>query len=154
AGPAARGTTRRPAPRPNGPRARRSNAARGRDARAPDRAIDAGRSTWRIAGDLAVMFLLASSLRALLSPGIALPGGFAAAAATGPALASATDNLPAAAVVHPAGGAAPWPAILAMSIGANLFLTGSVATVLCRRLAREAGAPFSLVRSALLGLTL
>jgi Na+/H+ antiporter NhaD/arsenite permease-like protein len=48
----------------------------------------------------------------------------------------------------------PWTAILAMSIGANLSLTGSVATVICRRLAHESGARFSLSTFTIVGVTL
>ena len=69
-------------------------------------------------------------------------------------LASAVDNLPAAAVVHGGAGLGPWTAILAMSIGANVFLIGSVATVISRRLAAESGARFSLATFTLIGVAL
>jgi arsenical pump membrane protein len=105
----------------------------------------------RIAMDLVAMFLLASGLRALWSGGVRLPGGFATQTVAGSALASAADNLPVSTVVHAGRGLGPWTAILAMSMGANLFLTGSVATVLCRRLSREGGVAFSPRRFALVG---
>ncbi|HEY1330864.1 MAG TPA: hypothetical protein VGH10_05250 [Actinomycetota bacterium] len=109
----------------------------------------------RIAMDLGAMFLLASGLRTFLPAGLTLPGGFATQVLAASALASAADNLPAAAVVHGGGGAiGPWAAILAMSAGANLFVVGSVATVLCRRLARESGAAFSVWRFTAVGVAL
>jgi arsenical pump membrane protein len=104
--------------------------------------------------DLAAMFFIASGLRAFLTGGITLPGGFALQMATGGALASVFNNLPAAALVHAGTGAGPWPAILAMGAGSNLLITGSVATVICRRLAREAGAHLSVLRLSAIGLTL
>jgi Na+/H+ antiporter NhaD/arsenite permease-like protein len=39
-------------------------------------------------------------------------------------------------------------------IGPNLFLTGSVATVICRRIAREGGADLDPLRFTLVGLAL
>ena len=74
--------------------------------------------------------------------------------ATGSLLASGIDNLPAAAAVAPVGAAGRWAAILAMSIGTNLLITGSVATVLARRIARDAGVAFDAARSMLLGVVL
>ena len=50
------------------------------------------------------------------------------------------NNLPAAAALRPAGTAGLWAAILATAIGPGLLLTGSVATLICRRIARDAGA--------------
>lgn len=108
----------------------------------------------RIAIDLAAMFLIAAGLRAIWSTGITLPGGFAAQTLTGSALASAANNLPIAAVVHGGAGLGPWTAILAMSMGANLFFIGSVATVISRRLATESGARFSLATFTLVGIGL
>ena len=48
----------------------------------------------------------------------------------------------AAAAWHPAGVLGLWAAILATAIGPNLIITGSVATVICRRVTGDAGAPF------------
>jgi arsenical pump membrane protein len=108
----------------------------------------------RIAVDLVAMFLIASGLRAIWATGITLPGGFALQTVAGSVLASAADNLPSAAVVHGGVGLGPWTAILAMSVGANLFLIGSVATVISRRLATESGARFSLATFTLIGAVL
>jgi arsenical pump membrane protein len=111
-------------------------------------------SLGRIATDVAAMFLVASGLRAIWTAGVTLPGGYALQTITGSAMASAADNLPIAAIVHGGAGLGPWTAILAMSIGANLFLIGSVATVISRRLATESGARFSLVTFTLIGAAL
>jgi arsenical pump membrane protein len=94
----------------------------------------------RAALDLIPLFAAASSIRALLAAGIALRGGLAAQLTMGTAIACAVNNLPAAASLHPAGPAGPWAAILATAIGPGLLLTGSIATLICRRIAREAGA--------------
>ncbi|MFL5790749.1 MAG: hypothetical protein ACJ76A_04540 [Actinomycetota bacterium] len=108
----------------------------------------------RIAADLVAMFLVASGLRAIWASGITLPGGFATQTLSGSMLASIADNLPSAAVVRGGAGLGPWTAILAMSIGANLFLIGSVATVISRRLATESGVRFSLATFTLVGIGL
>jgi Na+/H+ antiporter NhaD/arsenite permease-like protein len=100
------------------------------------------------------MFFIASGLRAFLSGGLTLPGGFAVQTAAGGLLASAFNNLPAAALVHAGSGSGHWPAILAMGAGSNLLITRSVATVICRRLAREGGAPFSVWRLTVVGVVL
>ena len=89
------------------------------------------------------MFLAASAIRALLTHGIALHGSFAGQLADGTVLAAGLNNLPAAAALHPAGPAGLWAAILAAAIGPDLLITGSVATLICRRIARDAGAALS-----------
>lgn len=96
------------------------------------------RSTLRSALDLMPMFLAASAIRALLTHGIALRASFVGQFAAGAALAAGLNNLPAAAAIHLAGPVAPWSAILAMAIGPDLLITGSVATLICRRIARDA----------------
>ena len=101
------------------------------------------------------MFAAASALRAILAAGIALRGGLAAQLAIGSAVTAAADNLPAAAALRPAGWPGLWAAILATAIGPGLLITGSVATLICRRIARDAGAKlralqFSAIGSALL----
>jgi arsenical pump membrane protein len=101
------------------------------------------RPSARMALDLMPMFLAASAIRALLAQGIALHASFAVQLAGGTALAAGLNNLPAAAALHPAGPAGLWAAILAASIGPNLVITGSVATLICRRIARQAGATLS-----------
>jgi Na+/H+ antiporter NhaD/arsenite permease-like protein len=97
----------------------------------------------RAALDLIPMFAAASAIRAILAAGITLRGGLAVQLAAGSVLASAVNNLPAAAALHPAGTAGRWAAILAAAIGPGLLLTGSVATLICRRIARDAGATLS-----------
>ncbi len=98
-----------------------------------------GRPRVRAVVDLVPMFAAASAIRALLAGGLRLGGGFAGQLAGGSALAAALDNLPAAAALRPAGTAGLWAAILATAIGPGLLLTGSVATLICRRIARDAG---------------
>ena len=98
------------------------------------------RPSGRAALDLIPMFVGASSIRAILAAGITLRGGLAAQLAAGSALACAVNNLPAAAALRPAGTGGLWAAILATAIGPGLLITGSVATIICRRIARESGA--------------
>ena len=107
----------------------------------PARAAPAGPSA-RAALDLIPMFLIASAVRAILADGLTLRGGTTAQLAVGAAIAAAVSNLPAAAALHPAGATGLWAAILATTIGPNLIITGSVATVICRRITRDAGATF------------
>jgi arsenical pump membrane protein len=94
----------------------------------------------RAALDLAPMFLIASAIRTLLGTGLALHGSFTSQLARGAMLACAANNLPAAAAILPAGAMGLWAAILATTIGPNLLITGSVATLITRRIARDAGA--------------
>ena len=98
-----------------------------------------GRPSVRAALDLIPMFAAASAIRAILAAGLTLRGPLAAQLITGSALAAALNNLPAAAALRPAGTAGLWAAILATAIGPGLLLTGSVATLICRRIARDAG---------------
>jgi Na+/H+ antiporter NhaD/arsenite permease-like protein len=105
--------------------------------------------------DLIPMYLAASAIRAILAAGVTLHGGIAAQLAVGSLLANVVNNLPAAAALHPAGTAGLWAAILATAIGPGLLITGSVATVICRRIAAEAGAAlrawqFTAIGSALI----
>lgn len=116
--------------------------------------IDPSGSLARIVGDLLAMFLIATGVRALVEGGVTLPSGFGAQTIAGSALAAVTNNLPAAALVHPGAGAGPWAAILAMAAGPNLLITGSVATVICRRFAVEAGTSFPWWRWSVLGVAL
>ena len=117
------------------------------------RSVPAGPSA-RAVLDLVPMFLIAAAVRALLGTGLALHGGFAGQLADGAILACAANNLPAAAAILPAGTPGLSAAILATTIGPNLFITGSVATLITRRIARDAGArltawQFSAVGAAL-----
>lgn len=101
-----------------------------------------GGPSGRAALDLIPMFLIASAIRAMLAAGITLHGGTVGQLAADAAIAATISNLPAAAALHPAGALGLWAAILATAIGPNLIITGSVATVICRRITRDAGAPF------------
>jgi Na+/H+ antiporter NhaD/arsenite permease-like protein len=107
----------------------------------PARATPGGPSA-RAALDLLPMFLIASAIRAILAGGLTLRGGTTAQLAFGAAIAATVGNLPAAAALHPAGAPGLWAAILATAIGPNLIITGSVATVICRRITRDAGVTF------------
>jgi Na+/H+ antiporter NhaD/arsenite permease-like protein len=100
------------------------------------------------------MFLIASAIRAIAAGGLTLRGGTAAQLAAGAAIAAAVSNLPAAAALHPAGALGLWAAILATTIGPNLIITGSVATVICRRITRDAGATFNAWQFSAAGCTL
>jgi Na+/H+ antiporter NhaD/arsenite permease-like protein len=101
------------------------------------------RPSARTALDLMPMFLAASAIRALLAGGVALHASFAGQLAGGTALAAGLNNLPAAAALNPTGPAGLWAAILAAAIGPDLLITGSVATLICRRIARQAGTALS-----------
>jgi arsenical pump membrane protein len=107
----------------------------------------------RAVSDLVPMFLLASAIRALLGTGLALHGSFAGQLTTGALLAAATNNLPAAAL-SPAGTPGLWAAILATTIGPNLLVTGSVATLITRRIARDGNAALSGWQFSAIGLAL
>jgi Na+/H+ antiporter NhaD/arsenite permease-like protein len=123
--------------------------------RAPDTitATTGGPSAGAVS-DLVPMFLIASGIRALLGTGLVLHGSFASQLTGGSALAAAADNLPAAAAVLPASRPGLWAAILATTIGPNLLATGSVATLISRRIARDAGARLSAWQITAIGLAL
>jgi arsenical pump membrane protein len=104
--------------------------------------------------DLLPMFLIASAVRALLGPGLPLHGSFSAQLADGTILACAVGNLPAAAAMVPAGPEGLWAAILAATIGPNLLITGSVATLIARRIARDGGAGLGAWRFSAVGAAL
>jgi Na+/H+ antiporter NhaD/arsenite permease-like protein len=99
-------------------------------------AVTAGPSA-RAVADLVPMFLLASAIRALLGTGLTLHGSFTGQLATGALLAAAVNNLPAAAAILPGGTPGLWAAILATTIGPDLLIAGSVATLITRRIARD-----------------
>jgi arsenical pump membrane protein len=69
-------------------------------------------------------------------------------------LACAVSNLPAAAAIVPSGAPGLWAAILATTVGPNLLITGSVATLITRRIARDAGARLAIWQFSALGLAL
>jgi Na+/H+ antiporter NhaD/arsenite permease-like protein len=97
---------------------------------------------------------IAAAIRALLGTGLVLHGTLAGQLAAGSAMAAAADNLPAAAAILPASTPGLWAAILATTIGPNLLLTGSVATLISRRIARDAGARLSAWQFTATGLAL
>jgi Na+/H+ antiporter NhaD/arsenite permease-like protein len=100
------------------------------------------------------MFLVASEVRALLGPGLAMHGGFVGQLADRAVLACA-KNLPAAAASCPPERRGPWAAILATTIGPNLLVTGSMATMITRRrIARDSGATLAIWRFSLIGAAL
>jgi arsenical pump membrane protein len=101
--------------------------------------------------DLVPMFLVASAIRGVIAGGISLHGPFLEQVTAGSMLAAGLNNLPAAAAVRSAGPAGSWAAILAMGLGPNLLLTGSVATLISRRLARGGGASLRAGRFTVLG---
>jgi SAM-dependent methyltransferase len=107
-----------------------------------------------ILADLLAMFLLASALRSLLPSGLHVGGSFPTTVGGDGLLAAVVNNLPAAAAIHPLTASARWAGVLGMAIGPNLFLTGSVATVVCRRIAMEGGADLDPLRFTLVGLAL
>ena len=108
----------------------------------------------RAVRDLVPMFLLASGIRGLLGTGLALHGSFTSQLTEATVLASATSNLPAAAALLPAGTPGLWAAILATTIGPNLLITGSVATLITRRIARDGGATLTAWQLSVIGLAL
>jgi Na+/H+ antiporter NhaD/arsenite permease-like protein len=126
-------------------------AAHGRPGQA--RPAAAGPSA-RAVVDLVPMYLVASAVRALLGPGLTLHGGFAGQLAGGAVLAAVANNLPAAAAILPARTAGLWAAILATAIGPNLLATGSVATLIARRIARDGGATLTVWQFSAIGAAL
>jgi len=122
---------------------------------------EAGRPTGPIRGgrggalvDLPPMCVAASAVRALLGRSLVARGGFATQAARLSVLAAAVNNLPAAAALRTIGSASRWAAVLAMAIGPNLLLSGSIATLICRRIALERGVRLTAARLTVAGLAL
>jgi arsenical pump membrane protein len=125
----------------------------GTAATSPAHAVTAGPSA-RAVSDLVPMFLLAAAIRALLGTGLALHGSFTGQLTGGALLASAVSNLPAAAAIVPAGTPGLWAAILATTVGPGLLVTGSVATLITRRIARDGNARLSAWQFTAIGLAL
>jgi arsenical pump membrane protein len=132
----------------------RSKAPAREDPSARSKAPAREGSSARAVLDLVPMFLIASAIRALLGPGLALHDGFTGQLAGGTMLACAAGNLPAAAAMVPAGPEGLWAAILAATIGPNLLVTGSVATLIARRIARDGGAGLGAGRFSAVGAVL
>ena len=116
-------------------------------------AIIAGPSA-RAASDLVPMFLLATAMRALLGTGLALHGSFTGQLTREALLAATINNLPAAAAIVPAGTPGLWAAILATTAGPGLLVTGSVATLITRRIARDGNTRLSAWQFTAVGLAL
>ena len=116
-------------------------------------AITTGPSV-RTVSDLVPMFLLAAAIRALLGTGLALHGSFTSQLTSEALLAAAINNLPAAAAILPAGTPGLWAAILATTVGPGLLVTGSVATLISRRIARDGNVGFSAWQFTAIGLAL
>jgi arsenical pump membrane protein len=116
-------------------------------------AVTAGPSP-RAVSDLVPMFLLASAIRALLGTGLTLHGSFTGQLAGEALLASAVSNLPAAAATVPAGTPGLWAAILATTVGPGLLVTGSVATLIARRIAHDGNTRLSAWQFTAIGLAL
>jgi Na+/H+ antiporter NhaD/arsenite permease-like protein len=122
-------------------------------ARGHARPVDARLSAGMLA-DLPALYLIASGVRALLGTALALHGNFAGQLAYGSVIAAVAGNLPAAAAMLPPGTAGLWAAVLAAAIGPNLLITGSVATLISRRIAARGGARLSAWQFSAIGLVL
>ena len=101
--------------------------------------------------DLLPMFVIASAIRAVLHGGLVFHGGFTADFVVGSLLAAGANNLPAAAAMQTATAGVPWAAVWAMAVGPNLLITGSVASIICRRTALDHGVPFECSTFSLVG---
>jgi arsenical pump membrane protein len=113
------------------------------------------RITWSPVGvllDLASMFVLASAIRVLLPTGLPVGPGFAGGVGVASLYAAGGNNLPVAAALGASPGLGTWAGVLAAAIGPNLVVTGSVATIICRRIARENGTDLSPMRFSLVGI--
>ena len=125
----------------------------GTAAASPAHAITAGPSA-RAVSDLVPMFLLAAAIRALLGTSLAPHGSFTGQLTGEALLAAAISNLPAAAAILPAGTPGLWAAILATTVGPGLLVTGSVATLITRRIARDGNTRLSAWQFSAIGLAL
>jgi Na+/H+ antiporter NhaD/arsenite permease-like protein len=128
-------------------------AGRRREDASPD-AGERGASRMPVLVDLIPMFVAASAIRALLGTALVLTGGPIQQIAAGSLLAAGVNNLPAAAAVHAVGATGHWIAVLAMALGPNLLLTGSVASLICRQMAHEGQARFGVGTFTMLGTAL
>ena len=104
--------------------------------------------------DLAPLFVAAVAIRALLGGGVAIQGGVLRGLGIAGGLAAGVNNLPAAASVVATQRTSAWGAILGLALGPNLVLTGSVASLIARRIARDGSAGFGAVRFSLVGVTI
>jgi len=104
--------------------------------------------------DLVPMFIGASAINALLDGGMALHGGLLGDLAMTSGIAAGANNLPAAAALMVGAGISRWAAVLGLAIGPNLLLTGSVATLISRRIARDHDAEFKALTFSVVGAAL
>ncbi len=104
--------------------------------------------------DLVPMFVIASAIHDVLGGGLYIHGAFLTVFAEASVLAAAANNLPVAAGVPTAAVGVPWAVVWAMAIGPNLLVTGSVATIICRRTALNLGVRFESSRFTMLGAVL
>jgi Na+/H+ antiporter NhaD/arsenite permease-like protein len=124
-------------------------AASGRAA--PSQLLEAGRPIVPTILDLLPMLVIASAIRTLLGAGLTLHGGLLVQFVFGSLLAAGVNNLPAAAAVGTPATAVPWGAIWAMAMGPNLMITGSVASIICRRVSLDLGVRFEAGTFSMLG---
>ena len=118
----------------------------------PETPVRAARQT--VLG-LLPLYVCATAIRALLGAAAIHPGtGFVHAVAASGLLAAAVNNLPAASALAPTGSASVWATVAALAIGPNLVVTGSVATLIARQLARSGATRFPVRTFTLLGATL
>jgi len=101
--------------------------------------------------DLVPMFVAAAAIRALLGGGVILGGAWLGQLGMASGLAAGANNLPAAAAVVASLGPSIWAAVLGLAIGPNLLLTGSVASLISRRIARDQGVGLGAIRFSLVG---
>ena len=101
--------------------------------------------------DLVPMFIVAVAVRTLLGGGLTMGASLLPDLGTAVLLAAGVNNLPAAAALHPGAGSAAWASVLGLAIGPDLVLTGSVATLICRRIARDRGVSLGAGRLTLAG---
>jgi Na+/H+ antiporter NhaD/arsenite permease-like protein len=106
---------------------------------------------WPALIDLVLMFGIATAVWSLLGPGVAIPGEPLAQVFEASLLAAGANNLPAAAALTGTTGNATWNDIWAMAMGPNLLLTGSVATIICRRALLDRGVAFHWQRFTFFG---
>ena len=117
-------------------------------------AITAPGGSARAVIDLAPMYIGVAAIRALVGSGLMLHGGFVQEVTWGSIVAAGVNNLPAAAAIRALGPSGRWAAVLAMAIGPNLVVTGSVATLICRRIARQGEVRLGMVSFSLVGVIL
>jgi Na+/H+ antiporter NhaD/arsenite permease-like protein len=101
--------------------------------------------------DLVPLFVAAAAIRAMLAGAVSPGGGLLPELIQAILLAAGVNNLPAAAAVSAVGATGRWTAVLGLAIGPNLVLSGSLASLVARRLARNAGARFGAAEFSAVG---